>query len=72
MDPKHKFLDFKGEILEDPSQYRRLVGELLYLTITRSDIAYVVHRSSQGMSQARKSHSQAFHHLLRFLKNNPG
>ena len=72
MDPRLKFSDFEGEPLEDPSTYRRMVGRLLYLTITRPDIAYAVHRLSQGMSCPKHAHHQAAQHLLRFLKQNPG
>ena len=42
MDPNVKVVPGQGEPLQDPGRYRRLVGRLNYLTITRSDISFLV------------------------------
>ena len=35
-----------GKQLSNPSLYRRLVGSLVYFTITRLDISYAIHQVS--------------------------
>ena len=42
MDPNVKLVPRQGEPLRDPGRYRRLVGRLNYLTITRPDISFPV------------------------------
>lgn len=49
-------LSNKSDLLKDPSRYRRLVGRLIYLTISRPDINYPVHVFSRFMHEPRKCH----------------
>ena len=46
----------KGETFKDPKRYRRLVGKLNYLTVTRPDIAHSVSVVSQYMSAPMVDH----------------
>nr|GEW87360.1 ribonuclease H-like domain-containing protein [Tanacetum cinerariifolium] len=52
--------------------YQKLVGKLIYLSITRPDISYVVHCLSQHMHAPLKSHFSAGLRVLRYLKQSPG
>ncbi|XP_052193755.1 uncharacterized protein LOC127802105 [Diospyros lotus] len=72
MVPNIKLSSDEGDLLEDVPAYRRLIGRLLYLTISRPDIAFVVHKLSQYVSKPRKSHLDAAQHLLQYLKASPG
>ncbi|XP_022867558.1 uncharacterized protein LOC111387247 [Olea europaea var. sylvestris] len=72
MDPKVKLTSLEGDLLHDASSYRRLVGRLLYLTVSRLDITFAVHKLSQFVSSPRQPHLDAAHHLLRYLKASPG
>ena len=65
-------LSDKRDLLKDPSHYRRLVGRLIYLTISRPDITYFVHVLSRFMYQPRKLHMEVALRVVRFLKNAPG
>ncbi|OMP02866.1 Reverse transcriptase, RNA-dependent DNA polymerase [Corchorus capsularis] len=72
MEQNTKLSAHEGELLKDPSPYRRLIGKLIYLTITRPDIMYSVHVLSQFMNQPRHPHFDAALRLVRYLKSSPG
>ncbi|XP_019241993.1 PREDICTED: uncharacterized protein LOC109222038 [Nicotiana attenuata] len=59
-------------LLQDISAYRRLVGKLMYVTITRPNINYAVQTLSQFMQRPKKSHWDAAVRVVRYLKNAPG
>jgi len=71
MEQNTKLFD-EGELLKDPSVYRRVVGRLIYLTITRLDITYAVHILSRFMHALCKPHLKATMWVLQYLKNNSG
>ena len=60
-----------GELFEDPERYRRLVGKLNYLTVTRPDIAYSVSVVSQYMSSPTVDW-KTVEQILGYLKGAPG
>lgn len=49
-----------------------MVGRLLYLTVTRPDIAYCVQILSQFLGQPHQPHYMAALRVLRYLKSSPG
>ncbi|PWA89235.1 Cysteine-rich RLK (receptor-like protein kinase) 8 [Artemisia annua] len=57
-DPLIKLNHDDGDLIDDPSQYRALVGKLLYLTITIPDISY----AAQTLSQFSQAH-HTYKHL---------
>eukprot|EP00257_Ricinus_communis_P018007 XP_015576587.1 uncharacterized protein LOC107261483 [Ricinus communis] len=58
-----------GSLLSDPSLYRTVVGSLIYLTITRPDIAYAVHIVSQFVTSPTTVHWATVLCILRYLCN---
>ena len=54
--------------LSDATLYRQLVGSLVYLTVTRPDIAHAIHLVSQFLSAPHSTHYAAVLHILRYIK----
>ncbi|XP_055801819.1 uncharacterized mitochondrial protein AtMg00240-like [Solanum dulcamara] len=60
------------QILQQPKRYQRLMGRLLYLTMTRPDIAFPVQVLSQYMHNPKESHMESALRVIRYLKKAPG
>ncbi|KAL9840999.1 putative RNA-directed DNA polymerase [Arabidopsis thaliana] len=72
MDPYVTLSKDTGVPLVSATPFRELIGRLLYLTITRPDIAYAVHKLSQFIQAPTDVHLQAAHRILKYLKGSPG
>lgn len=68
MEQHLKLLPSSGDPLSNPSIYRRLIGRLLYLTVTRPNITYSVNYLSQFMQHQCTSHMDAAYRVLYYLK----
>ncbi|KAI3412713.1 uncharacterized protein J3R85_017059 [Psidium guajava] len=63
-----KFRPDDGEPLSNVTRYQTLVGSLVYLTISRPDIAYAVHIVNQFVAAPRTVHYAAVLRILRYLR----
>ncbi|KAE9592424.1 putative RNA-directed DNA polymerase [Lupinus albus] len=70
-DPSIKLQLNQGEPFKDPSCYSRLVGRLLYLTISRPDISYFVQQLSLFMAKPMETHYKVALRVLHYLKASP-
>ena len=59
MEQNLKLSKYENLLLDDLGKYRRLVERLLYLTITRPNITYAMHKLGQFMAKPRKPHLKA-------------
>ncbi|MCO5549985.1 hypothetical protein L7F22_003462 [Adiantum nelumboides] len=56
----------KGQVLEDVTMYRQIVGSLIYVTISRPHLSYTVGLESQFMQLPRKPHLDVVRCTLRY------
>ncbi|XP_068646346.1 secreted RxLR effector protein 161-like [Aristolochia californica] len=66
-----KYRKDKGDLLDDPTICRHLVGSLIYLTTTRPDISYVVHQVSQFMSSPSHLYIAIVRRIIHYLRGSP-
>ncbi|GJS98337.1 ribonuclease H-like domain-containing protein [Tanacetum coccineum] len=59
-------------LLDNVTEYQKLIGKLIYLTTTRPDIAYTVSCLSQFMHNPLKSHLKTALKVIRYLKGSLG
>jgi len=62
----------QGESFYDPKRYKRLLGKLICLTITRHDLSFAVGVVSQFMQAPCIDHWNVVIHILRYLQKARG
>ncbi|KAJ3699854.1 hypothetical protein LUZ61_003559 [Rhynchospora tenuis] len=72
VEQNHRLAELSGMKMKEPERYRRLVGRLIYLTITRPELSYSVHTLAQFMHEPLEAHYDAALRVMRYLKGNPG
>ena len=68
----HRLTTSEGDPKIEVGSYQRLIGKLLYLSHTRSDISYPVNALTQFMHSPQRSHYQATLQVFRYLKGTVG
>ncbi|RDX95172.1 putative mitochondrial protein, partial [Mucuna pruriens] len=64
--------DFDGELLQDPSQYRRFIRHLIYLTISKLDITFLSSLGQDILFPTTSFLHLSLHHALQYLKSSLG
>lgn len=71
MEQNLKLMADSGAPLSNTGWYCRLVGHLVYLTITRPKLSYSVYILSQFIQDPHQGHWDAFLRVLLYLKHSP-
>ena len=62
----------ENQLFEDAKLYRKMVGKLIYLTITRPDLCFAVNQVSQHMQAPKVHHWKMVDRILRYLSGTQG
>lgn len=65
VDQNHKLSKSSGLPIHDPTVYKRLIGRLLYLTLTRPDICYPTHDLSPFLDHPTSTHLATAYKILK-------
>lgn len=68
----HQLVIVACPLFDDTEKYRRLMGRLIHLAVTRSDLAYSFHIMSQFMQSPKVVHWEAALLVVSYLNKNPG
>ncbi|CAH9076817.1 unnamed protein product [Cuscuta europaea] len=71
MEAHHKPPVSTSPLFSQPERYRRVIGKLIYLTLTRPELSYYVHILAQLMQSPRTNHWDAVLRVIRYLKGQP-
>jgi hypothetical protein len=72
INPNVKLNTEDGEPLKDIHHFQRLIGKLIYLTVTRPDLSFAVSQISKFIHSPRTPHLDVVNRILRYLKRSPG
>ncbi len=59
----------EGDFMDDTTMYIRIVGSLIYMTITRPNLSYAIGVVNQFMQTPQKPHLDAVRCILRYIKH---
>ncbi|MCO5606667.1 hypothetical protein L7F22_060856 [Adiantum nelumboides] len=68
LDENLKFGIDEEEVLDDATMYRKIVGSLIYMMISRPYLSYAVGLVSLFMQPPRKPHSDAMRHIMSYVR----
>lgn len=72
--PMERMVNLRDEFesIQNPTFYRKLVGKLIFLNITRLDLSFLVHWLSQFMKDPKEVHLRVLLKVARYFKKAPG